>query len=283
MEKQDKVIAQVYMTYDYDKFKKLADNRALYIQRLNKIKSSFLAGEVLNPIVVNEKMEIIDGQGRFEAKKEMGLPIYYIVSKGADIEDCRRMNSYSTNWSQDDYVESWSESNENYQRIKSLHIRTKMPYSRILRLAGHSENKQSTLSNTRENVIKSGLLEFSEKDVKRVEILSSHITDVMEALDLAKKPNGSFYTALAIAWSFDGYEPKRMVEKCKARRHHFIGASSIEDQLKTFSEIYNYRTSPAKKIYFEDYMRNRGHNVRTYDNTGFAKKPDDDISSLNNK
>ena len=55
-------------------------------------------GFIKNPIVVNEKMEIIDGQGRFEVCKEKGLPIYYnivnIHEYGYDQLDNRNLRQF---------------------------------------------------------------------------------------------------------------------------------------------------------------------------------------------
>lgn len=64
-----RIFAQVYEEKDYSKFKRLENNRDVTESRKEKLKASIASGEILNPIIVNEKMEIIDGQGRYEAKK----------------------------------------------------------------------------------------------------------------------------------------------------------------------------------------------------------------------
>ena len=40
---------------------------------------------LVSPILVNEKMEVIDGQHRLQAQKELNLPTYYIKNKGYDL------------------------------------------------------------------------------------------------------------------------------------------------------------------------------------------------------
>lgn len=84
----------IYCTSDYTVFKKLLGNRVVLEQRKNTIKNSIIEnGYVRNPIVVNEKMEIIDGQGRFEALKELKLPIEYVIAYGAGQKECIALNA----------------------------------------------------------------------------------------------------------------------------------------------------------------------------------------------
>lgn len=86
-------VGAIYSSEDYSVFRKLNGNRSVLEQRKNMIMASITErGWIRNPVVVNEKMEIIDGQGRFEALKELGLPIEYVVAKGASISDCIALN-----------------------------------------------------------------------------------------------------------------------------------------------------------------------------------------------
>ena len=91
-----KIIGNIYEETDYTKFRKLPDNRDVLSNRLTKLEASLSERAILNPIIVNEKMQIIDGQGRYEALKRMGKPIQYVVAKGANSDDCKRMNRYNT-------------------------------------------------------------------------------------------------------------------------------------------------------------------------------------------
>ena len=90
------IIEMVYETYDYSLFKKLPENRIVRSDRKEKLISSMTQKYVLSPICVNGNFEIIDGQGRYEARKEMGLPIHYIIDENAKAGDCRLMNQYNT-------------------------------------------------------------------------------------------------------------------------------------------------------------------------------------------
>ena len=82
-------------TTDYKRFKFLINNRQTARNHINRLKDAITKNpDILSvqPILVNEKMEIIDGQHRFTAASELGLPIHYTVVKGLDISTARDMN-----------------------------------------------------------------------------------------------------------------------------------------------------------------------------------------------
>lgn len=113
---------RVYVTSDYSIFKHLKENRDVTERRIEKIRKSIdSVGYVRNPILVNEKMEIIDGQGRFEVLKEKGYPIEYIIDEGIGVDECRAMNVQQTNWTVMDFVDSFCASgNEDYLNLRRL-------------------------------------------------------------------------------------------------------------------------------------------------------------------
>jgi hypothetical protein len=103
----DLIATQIYKTKDYDKF--IIDvnlNRNVNIPNVKKIKNSIKDyGDhgVVFPIVVDDKMRIIDGQHRFTARKELGLTIYYIQDLELDINKLGGINDAVKKWIGDDY------------------------------------------------------------------------------------------------------------------------------------------------------------------------------------
>lgn len=119
---------KIHVTDEYDKFKKMLGNRD--VKGVSKIVESVQSvGQIEAPIVVNEKFEVIDGQNRLEAFKQMGRPVYYIVIPGLGIEACRRLNIGQTNWGIEDWVASYAQGgNPSYQRLASLINEYKKPF-----------------------------------------------------------------------------------------------------------------------------------------------------------
>ena len=67
------VYTSVMKSNNYDMFKFMEGNRKISSTNLNQIISSMKEKQLVIPITVNEKFEIIDGQHRFSACKYLNL------------------------------------------------------------------------------------------------------------------------------------------------------------------------------------------------------------------
>lgn len=274
-----KEIRLIYEEDDYSVFKALENNRDVLQPRVNKLIASMSNRYVLNPIMVNEKMEVIDGQGRFEARKALGLPIHYYVEPGATIEDCRRMNRYNTKWSLVDFVTSHAKSgNKNYVLALKTCERLNINLTKLFSITG----KESRPRKDEEGIIQRGDLSFTENDALFAEKVETTAKEIVEALAYEKRLNPQFYRSISIILKFEGYQHERMLKNCALNRSTFVPMARIEDQLKEFERIYNYRSKNAKnKLYFSDYMRNRGSNVRDYSDKDYKNRHSNrDVSTL---
>jgi hypothetical protein len=78
-------------TRNYDMFKFTDDNRANGVDRphVNKLKDSISKHNMLHlrPIIVDKNMNIIDGQHRLTAAKELGIEVFYTVEESMNHED----------------------------------------------------------------------------------------------------------------------------------------------------------------------------------------------------
>jgi len=100
----------VYRTSNYKLFNQLPGNRQVADSRANVIKKSIeKVGFVHNPIIVNEKYQIVEGQGRFEALKRLGMPVDFILQEGIGLEECRAMNMNQKNWGIGDWIDSYAD------------------------------------------------------------------------------------------------------------------------------------------------------------------------------
>lgn len=103
-------IVKIQSTTDYDQFKKLEGNRPLNKGLLAAIHESVENdGNYLqfNPIIVNEKMEVIDGQHRLQVAKEAKKTIYYIIATGMRLEQAQILNSKKRQWNAYDFLRSY--------------------------------------------------------------------------------------------------------------------------------------------------------------------------------
>ena len=133
----------IHNTTDFDKFTLRPDNRAekaryksnINLEHVLKLKKSIEKHNLLSchPIVVNENYEIIDGQHRYIAAKELGVPIYYIIEKNIEFNDIVTINDTRLIWRLDDYIHYWAcQGNENYVKVRKLHRKYNLSYQVIL-------------------------------------------------------------------------------------------------------------------------------------------------------
>ena len=247
-------VCKVLGTTNYDLFQILDENREILETRIKKIRKSFQKKVIRNPIIVNEKMEIIDGQGRFTVLKEMGLPIEYIVVPNTGVEECHLMNQVQTNWTDIDFIKSYATmENQNYTRLlRAIELTDYTP--KIILRAAHRGVIAHKKEDTSYSSIKTGGIMFTEEDFYHTIDALKKVDEIKAALGLDKKVGTAFDIACFDILEFPEYDHERMLQKCKLKRNDFVVTQKKVEQLKEFSKVYNYN---AKKnlLYFEDIAR----------------------------
>ena len=112
----------VWQTYDYNAFR-IVPGLNRDVDHWKRIVASMAKADLMSPIIVNEAMEIIDGQNRFFARRYLGLPILYIEQQGYGPDEMRLYNNDSKNWTKADFIQSYSsEGREPYELLQQLYI-----------------------------------------------------------------------------------------------------------------------------------------------------------------
>lgn len=273
-----KIIGNIFEEDDYSVFRRLQDNRDVLSGRLNKLIASISERYIVNPIICNEKMEVIDGQGRFEARKQLGLPIHYIIVERATSDDCRRMNKYNTKWSSLDFCKSYAKKGiEPYQLVLKTCKDTGLPLGIVLKLSDTNVNGKYM-----NEYFEKGLLSYTAEDHQNIVKIVRLCNEIADSLQVVIRQSDCFRHAVKIISETSGYDHNRMLRNCKHERSSYSHMATLKDQLIEFERIYN-KGSSKNRIYFSDYMRNRGSNVRSYDcdfSSKYSPYKDKDISTL---
>lgn len=116
-------MSKIEKTSDYEIFKKHENNRILSETNIRNLMFSIKSQNLLSfrPILVNERMEILDGQHRLEAAKRLSVEIFYQVKKDSTHEDIVLLNNNQKTWEFEDYLNYYcSLWNENYIQLREF-------------------------------------------------------------------------------------------------------------------------------------------------------------------
>lgn len=277
----------VYVTKDYSIFKRLVGNRDIPESRISKIVESIQTiGWVHNPIIVNEKMEVIDGQGRLTALQRLKMPVEYIIAEGAGNKECIYMNMNMVNWKLPDFIKSYAEQgNENYQRLLSLMERYANGNLDIISTAVYRVSK------SKHREIKSGILQLTEEQYKAAIPRLEYIKPILENIDEKKLPGSMVTLMQTLIYYFDYPEVDKDRLKYSVERYIYNATPwvSHSDCEKEVENAYNYGLGLERKIFIahlvkEERMRrqielNKANSERAYERTqkgiqGFITKED---------
>lgn len=114
---------ELFSTMDYDLFRFMEDNRNLDPNHVEKIKFSLMRFNDLhlNPIIVNPEMEVVNGQHRLAAAKDLDLRVYYLIDENYEPEKMIVFNTTQKNWVMEDYLNYWiSHGRPDYQKLKDF-------------------------------------------------------------------------------------------------------------------------------------------------------------------
>ena len=246
MEEREKTY-NVYVTKDYSIFKRLVGNRDIPESRISKIVESIQTiGWVHNPIIVNEKMEVIDGQGRLTALQRLKMPIEYIIAEGAGNKECIYMNMNMVNWKLPDFIKSYAEQgNENYQRLLSLMQRYANGNLDIISTAVYR------LSKSKHRDIKQGTLQLTEDQYRAAIPRLEYIKPILEEIDDKKLPGSMVTLMQTLIYYYDYPEVDKDRLKYSVEKYIYNATPWVlnTDCEREVENCYNYGLGLDKKIF----------------------------------
>jgi hypothetical protein len=227
---------QILSTTDYDRFVILDTNRSINPGHAETLKQAFEEHgnlTAVQPLIVNERMEVIDGQHRLTAARELGVPVFYRVIEGLRISDARTMNILHRGWTIKDWADSYAASgNVNYQRFLALLEAHELPMSIVLyAVRGYKASGAFKQFRDGELVITS---EAMAEATKRLDM----IAELAEMNSLASVSN--FAVAYMQALSNEGFDHKLFMQRLERVPFLLTRQAGVPEYLQTIENIYNY-------------------------------------------
>ena len=243
-----KKVGDIYQTENYSLFKRLPGNRGVEDARvLTIVKSIRAVGYIMNPIICNENNEVIDGQGRLEACKRLGLPVFYSIAQGAGIEECIAMNINQKNWKIEDYINSYAELGDNsyillQQLLKrfqpSLGLSTVIAITKGVNTSVYKDVKNGTFSMTQERF----------RDAANVMEFIKPMAEIIDGIGGNKE---NYFFALAFCCRNPEIDNQMLTEKMQRYRVELPAVSKMDQALDAIEAIYNKRLGAKNKVYIK--------------------------------
>lgn len=236
-------------TKNYDIFHFREDNRVkIDPAHVRKLKQSIAARNLLNlrPIIVNADMEIIDGQHRLLAARELNTDIYYEVKEEIETNDIVLLN-ISKSWSNADFLNYYARNGyKDYQDLQKFIKEKNITLSLAFSLLGMKTNDEKV-------GFKHGKFKFTTKiDVyfdlcwQTVDIIKSYITTSQGKNYFTK--TSRFWKALCVLFAADDFDEKIWINNLKKSIDMFGPRVNVKGYLRLFEKVYNHRVINKIKI-----------------------------------
>lgn len=244
-----------FSTKDYSKFKISPENREVNEYHLRRIIRAIREKNLLPdfPILVTNDMTIIDGQHRYLAAYELGVPIYYRFAEKTEWGDLGFANANVKKWSIRDYHHYWCQKGkEDYLRAQEFinrhpHIRLTTAIPLLTGESHISEGWQYTNSTGRSkwrSDFEGGKWKIGS--IKRAEEVAKKIADYRK--HYAGYRRIKFVNALMKVMADARYDHSRMMHQLETygAAVEIRNATRIPDYVDMLNEAYNFNRRHGK-------------------------------------
>lgn len=234
---------QVQKTTDYKIFKDVASNRDVDRLHVKKLEKSIREKNLLalNPIIVNEKMEVLDGQHRLEAAKKLKVEIYYVVSNEIHHDDISKLNSNKKNWTLMDYINYFT-----VKGVKEFKDLSKLinefpdyPPTFLIAVASGDGSKQ------RQNILNGRLVMDGLAEARQI---IGYIGDFAQHFDHCT--GSRFLEAMLFICNTGLYDHNTMLTKLQRNPGALVPCANKKQYVKLLQEIYNKGTHEKNIVLF---------------------------------
>ena len=240
----------IHITSNYNEFEFAEYNRGVDAAHVRKLKKLIKDMGLRQPISVTPNKEIIDGQHRFHACRELGIPIKYIIDDQLDMSSVVELNNASKPWTVQDKVLSFAaQGNEDYVKLVNFHEDCKEMDKRIsMRIA--SMIAQGSASNAGSNGrgmnLSKGTWKFRE----------DYDVALKRLYALGQFKRWDFYLRMSFVTAFlrcirtmDDFSAGELLKRAENNPHLFIYAANTEEMLRVWENVYNFRRKKHTRFF----------------------------------
>lgn len=239
-----KVAYKVYETQSYDDFKLLEENRDITPNHVLRLAENIKEGYQMPPIIVNENMEVVDGQHRLQAFEMLKRPVHFIIQRDMKENTLQRANTDVVKWTTAQHVEYHvKQGNEDYIKLKEFKEYTEMPWAQSMRILGKSKDPSV------HSVAK--VLQYGLFEVKHETDAYLFADEVILRMRM-ERPTGKVVSAIKNIYDA-GVDTKRLVTAINVTEEEIQLLNTIPRIMQTLTKVYNKDLKRADSIKIKEY------------------------------
>jgi len=238
-----KGVTKVMYEKNLTKFTFLEDNRDINPIKVDALVQAIRKKGQLIPIICNEKFEVIEGQHRLEACRELAIPIAYVISRGTTSKDIADINNTQTAWNNKDYLKHFSHKNHKeyveYRKVQTFLDNHALSFHVALMLLSGSDAHPNRMSNRgplpsfRNGTFKIGDLDYANEVAGQLLKLKSFVPGLVKV------------NKFCIAWirisKLTDFEDDVAFKQIEKHSNKFLRCNNQEDWYEAMVEVYNYK------------------------------------------
>lgn len=232
---------ELHTTSEYGRFTVLEGNRNVSRSHVNELKRLIQKNGNLTekfPIKVNPNGDILDGQHRLQALKELKQPVTYEVVRDADINTVRAINLGNRNWTWKDMAEShYKLGNEEYGWFLQYVSDYDLPFLVALSYCDNPASRGHDSSFNRGGL----LVESKDLAIER----AKHYREICDVTGISHR---DFALAIRLLSLNEKYDQNRMLKKLAERGDTLPLKATRLDYARALEEIYNYNMGETNRV-----------------------------------
>jgi len=246
----------VYVTEDYSRFKVLDANRAILPLHVKKLAASLLKKNLLKyrPILVNEKMQVLDGQHTLQGAMLAKERVWYVIAVGMELQDIYLIQTTRKDWVLANHFHFWAAlGNDLFKKIMDFCRTNRLTVTNFLSLSGADSGRH--FDKIRQGIFRINAdevfpfilekLQYIKTVVDKVKIHAKH--EVGKAPPHEYAESLGFTKALTLLLDCKAFNRELFLKKIVPRSHKIRHCGSIGEYFEMFKEIHN--TSNPDPIY----------------------------------
>lgn len=242
---------KIYETKDYDMFVFTDWNRDISNGRVVKMVESIQeVGWLPQPILINEKYEVIDGQSRVKALQKLGMPVEFIIMRGIGRKECQMLNLFQKNWTTKNYIDSYiADGNENYIWLRDMIVKYKALTPFVVMSIALGKGLRKAMSGQQNDIITEGRLSLTPAEKEYAENAMFYLSRFAETGHYLGGRKDTFYSALLFLYNLEGIDRERLCKVVNdARYDGLVASGTVEGWLHQLENLYNKNLRKISKV-----------------------------------